>query len=102
MSCRQRGLLARFIAGIKSSEVRKELLRSKDLTLKKAVCHIQLDEATSIQASKFSSKVSKTAASAYKRNKTNWEIKPDPALYDLSWCQHKLCRLQLGQPFRNS
>ena len=68
MSCKERILLARLVAGIRSNEVRKSLLCIKDLTLEKAVQHVQVDEATSFQANQFSSQINKTAASACKHN----------------------------------
>ena len=47
MSCKDRILLARLVAGIKSHDIRKGLLCIQDLTLDKAVKYIQVDEATS-------------------------------------------------------
>ena len=47
MSCKDRILLARLVAGIKSHDIRKGLLCIQDLTLDKAVQYIQVDEATS-------------------------------------------------------
>ena len=55
MSCKpERVLLARLVAGIRSNDLRKSLLCNKDLTLAKAVQHVKDDEATSIQATQFS------------------------------------------------
>ena len=71
MSCKERVLLARLVACISSEEVRKSLLCIKDLTLEKAVQHDKVDEATSFQANQFSSQVNRTAASAYKKSKSN-------------------------------
>jgi hypothetical protein len=59
MSCKNRILLARLVAGIKSHDIRKGLLCIQDLTLDKAVQYIQVDEATSSQADKFLTKVNK-------------------------------------------
>ena len=61
MSCKERILLARLVAGIRSNKVHKSLLCIKDLTLEKAVRHVQVDEATSFQANQFSSQINKTA-----------------------------------------
>ena len=69
MSCKDRILLARLVAGIKSHDIRKGLLCVQDLTLDKAVQYIQVDEATSSQADKFLTKVNKTGASTYRQNK---------------------------------
>ena len=69
MSCKDRILLARLVAGIKSHDIRKGLLCIQDLTLDKAVQYIQVDEATSSQADKFLTKVNKTGASTYRQNK---------------------------------
>lgn len=41
----------------------------KDLTLEKAVQHVQVDEAASIQATQFSTHVNKAGASTYKQEK---------------------------------
>ena len=69
MSCKNRILLARLVAGIKSHDIRKGLLCIQDLTLDKAVQYIQVDEATSSQADKFLTKVNKTGASTYRQKK---------------------------------
>jgi hypothetical protein len=69
MSCKDRILLARIVAGIRSHDMRKQLLCIQDLTLDKAVQHIRVDEATSSQADKFLTKVNKTGASAYRQKK---------------------------------
>ena len=53
MSCKERILLARLVAGIRSNKVRKSLLCIEDLTLEKAVRHVQVDEATFFQANQF-------------------------------------------------
>ena len=79
MSCKERVLLARLVAGIRSNDVRKSLLCMQDLTLEKAVQHIQVDEATSIQATQFSTQVKKAGASTYKQgkgNKTSYKQSP--------------------------
>ena len=70
ISCKDRILLARRIAGIKSNDVRKGLLCITDLTLEKAVQHIKVDEATSSQVDRFTSKINKTGASSYKQGKS--------------------------------
>ena len=70
MSCKDRILLARLVAGIRSNDIRKGLLCIKDLTLDKAVQHIKVDEATSSQVDKFSTKVNKAGASTYKQGKS--------------------------------
>ena len=69
MSCKERVLLARLVAGIRSNDLRKSLLCMQDLTLEKAVQHVQVDEATSIQATQFSPQVNKAGASTYKQGK---------------------------------
>jgi hypothetical protein len=69
MSCKNRILLARLVAGIKSHDIRKGLLCIQDLTLDKAVQYIQVDEATSSQADKFLTKFNKTGASSYRPKK---------------------------------
>ncbi|CAB4042111.1 Hypothetical predicted protein [Paramuricea clavata] len=69
MSCKNRILLASLVAGIKFHDIRKGLLCIQDLTLDKAVQYIQVDEATSSQADKFLTKVSKTGASTYRQKK---------------------------------
>ena len=66
MSCKERALLVRLIAGIRSNDLRKSLLCMQDLTLGKAAQHVQVDEATSIQATQFSTQVNKAGASTYK------------------------------------
>ena len=68
MSCKDRILLARLVAGIKSHDIRN-VLCIQDLTLDKAVQYIQVDEATSSQADKFLTKVNNTGASTYRQNK---------------------------------
>jgi len=69
MSCKERVLLARLVTGIRSNDLRKRLLCMKDLTLEKAVHHVQVDEATSIQATQFSNQVNKAGAPTYKQGK---------------------------------
>ena len=69
MSCKERVLLARLVASVRSNDLRKSLLCMQDLTLEKAVQHVQVDEATSIQATQFSPQVNKTGASTYKQGK---------------------------------
>lgn len=59
MSCKDSILSARLKAGIRSNEVCKGLLCIKDLTLEKALKHVQVDEATSFQANQFSSQIKK-------------------------------------------
>ena len=66
MSCEERVLLVRLIAGIRSNGLPKSLLCMQDLTLVKAVQHVQVDETTSIQATQFSTQVNKAGASTYK------------------------------------
>ena len=71
MPCKDRILLGRLVAGIKSNDVRKKLLSLKDLTLQKAVQAAKLEEATSSQVPKFSSpSVNQSRASSYKQNKS--------------------------------
>ena len=51
----------------------------QDLTLERAVQHIQVDEATSIQATQFSTQVNKAGASTYKQGKgTKTSYKQSP------------------------
>ena len=68
MSCKNRILLARLVASIKSHDIRKGLLCIQDLTLDKAVKYIQVDETTSSQADNFLTKANKTGASMYGQN----------------------------------
>ena len=68
MSCKNRILLARLVAGIKSHDIRKGLLCIQDLTLDKAVQYIQVDEATSSQAHKFLTKINKTGQKKFPYN----------------------------------
>ena len=49
-SCKERVLLARLVAVIRSNDLRKSILCMQDLTLEKAVQHIQVDEATSVNS----------------------------------------------------
>ncbi|XP_020623162.1 uncharacterized protein LOC110060711 [Orbicella faveolata] len=71
MSCKDSILSARLKADIRSNEVCKGLLCIKDLTLEKALKHVQVDEATSFQANQFSSQIKKTVASACQQNKSD-------------------------------
>ena len=48
----------------------------KDLTLEKAVQHVQVDEATSIQATQFCTQVNKVGASTYKQEKPSNKQNP--------------------------
>ena len=59
MSCKDRILLA----SIKCHDLRKKVLCIEDLTLDKAVKYIQVNEATSLQADQFFTRVNKTRAS---------------------------------------
>ena len=55
MSCKERILLATLVADIRSNEVQRSVVCIKDVTLEKAVQHVEVDEATSFQANQFSS-----------------------------------------------
>lgn len=55
MSCIEHTPLARLVAGIRPNEVCKNLLCIKDLTLRKAVEHVQVDEAALFLANKSAS-----------------------------------------------
>ena len=79
MSCKERVLLARLVAGIRSTDLRKSLLCIQDLTLEKAVQHVQIDEVTSILATQFSPQVNNAGASTYKQGKgTTTSYKQSP------------------------
>ena len=79
MSCKERVLLARLVAGMRSNDLRKSLLCMQDQTLERAVQHVKVDEATSIQATQFSPQVNKAGASTYKQRKgTTTSYKQSP------------------------
>ena len=69
MSCKERVLLARLVAGIRSGDFRKSSFVYERPNLKKAVQHVQVDEALSIQDTQFPTQVDKAGASTYKQGK---------------------------------
>ena len=92
MSCKERILVARLVAGIRSSEVRNSLLCIRDLTLEKAVQHVQVDKVTSFQANQFSSQINKTATSANQQNKSDNRNRNNETLSDSQENNPKKCK----------
>ena len=97
MSCKERVLLARLVAGTRSNDLRKSLLCNKDLTLEKAVHHVKDDEATSIQATQFSTQLNKAGAYTYNQGRgnkpTNKQSPPQNATQDKTPRRCKFCMI---------